>query len=132
MGTILQAVVSLAVVLGIIVLLARSARSRRLGLAGNSGSGAVKVVQRVALAPKAALYVVDTVAGRLLVGATTGAINLLAELPSPSGEGSVDVIDLSGVQDPESTLADAWGRRQAFKRESLYQGLVRLARSARS
>ncbi len=132
MGTIFQALISLAVVLGIIVLLARSARSRRLGLAGNPGAGAVKVVQRVTLAPKSALYVVETASGRLLVGASPGAINLLAELPPPLKEESIDVIDLSGVSDPERTLADAWGKRQPLGRESLFQGVARLVRSARS
>jgi flagellar biogenesis protein FliO len=79
-GAILRTVFSLAVVLGLLYATLWLIRKVSGGAAGPLAEGAVRVVGRVYLSPKVAIYFIRLAGELLVVGVSSGAISLLTTL----------------------------------------------------
>ena len=127
MGQLLQALVALAVVLGLVVLLGRVA-SRRLGRVGaDAKSGPVRVVQRLPLGAKSFLLVVQGGGRRWLVGVGPQGFHTLGEFDREEDD-EVEVLDLRDAADPAAALMATWGA----ERESVAHALRRLLAGGRA
>ena len=128
MWSMLQALLALGLVVGLLVFLGRAARGRR-SLLGDRGVGPIRVGQRISLAPKASLFVIEAGDRQILVGLAGSQMRLIAELPAGEAVNQIspEIIDLSHSTDPESELFDTWGvSRPAVPGESIFAGLKRL------
>jgi flagellar biogenesis protein FliO len=127
MGQLLQALVALALVLGLVVLLGKVA-GRRIGRVGaEAKSGPLRVVQRLPLGAKSFLLVVQGGDRRWLVGVGPEGFQTLAELDRVADE-EVEVLDLRDAEDPAAALMATWGSG----RESVPHALGRLLRGGRA
>lgn len=127
MGSLIQALVALAMVLALVVVLGKLA-ARRLGrVRPDPGTGPVKVTQRIPLGNKSHILVVVAGGRRFLIGAGPHGLRTLGEFDPLEEEDEVEVLDLRDATDPAAALMATWGK----ERESVPAALLRLVRQGR-
>ena len=134
MGSVITGLLAFGGVIGLIVVMGKVAKRKRLGQVGaDRGRGPLKVTQRIALGQKANIFVIDAGEKRLLVGVSGTQLQLLGELGAElaADDDPVEVLDLSMTEDPERELLAAWGRTNSDiwhgrQKESVVAGVRRL------